>query len=253
MSPRNAGLRTFPKEIVGEDGQRTVRNEIIGEGKWEPIVDREIWQGVMDILANPSRRFGQSRARKHLLSNIAKCGVCGSGMGSGVNKSGKLIYTCRSCNANSRNGAWLDALAIEAVAERLSDPAAVELLIPEERDDTNELRERARALRARLDSLAVEFADGVLSPAQIKTATKRINAQLEGIESALRDGQRTHVFDGLIGPGLEARDVAEVFNNLDLDRQRAVIDAAVQITVKPTGRCGRVFRREDVDVVIRQA
>ena len=56
-----------------------------------------------------------------------------------------------------------------------------------------------------------------------------------------------------LGQGLEARDVAEVFNNLDLDRQRAIIDAVVEITVRPSGRCGRVFRPEDVDVVIRQA
>lgn len=139
---------------------------------------------------------------------------------------------------------------VQAVADRLSHPNAIELLIPEERDDLDALREQARALRARLDSLAVEFADGVLSAAQIRTITKRINGQLEEIESILRDSQRSHVFDGLVGLGPEARDVAEVFNNLDLDRQRAVIDALLSITVKPTGRCGRTLRHEDVDLVI---
>lgn len=162
-SPRNAGLRTF-------------RNEVVGDDDWPAIVDREIWQGVTDKLADPKRRCGISRARKHLLSNIARCGLCGSGLGSGVTKRPRQnpVYTCKSCHTVSRNAGWLDSLAIEAVIDRLSRNDAIELVQPEERDDLDELRERARALRARLDGMAVEFADGILTPAMIKTATKRI-------------------------------------------------------------------------------
>ena len=34
---------------------------------------RHLWRAVADKLADPKRRTGISRARKHLLSNIAKC------------------------------------------------------------------------------------------------------------------------------------------------------------------------------------
>lgn len=236
ISPRNAGLRTFRKEVVGGGG-------------WPAIVDREVWQAVVDKLADPARRCGISRARKHLLSNIAKCGACGSGLGSGVNRRGALVYTCKSCNRVSRNGAWLDAVAVEATVDRLARPDAVELTQPEQRDDLDELRERARALRTRLDSMAVEFADGVLSPSQIKTATARIKEQLEDIDQTISDSQATHVFDGVIG----AEDVAAAFGDLSLDRQRAVVSSLVSITVKPSGRCGRVLRREDIDLVVYEA
>jgi DNA invertase Pin-like site-specific DNA recombinase len=234
-SPRNAGLRTFRKQVVGAGG-------------WPAIVDREVWQGVADRLADPGRRYGPSRARRHLLSNIARCGACGAGLGSGVNSRGGLIYCCKACNRVSRNGAWLDAIAIEAVVARLSRADAIELVQPEERDDLGELHERARALRARLDALATEFADGELTPSQLKTATARIREQLAAIDAAILDAQATHVFDGVLG----ADDVAAAFDGLSLDRQRAVIDAVVAITVNPSGRCGRVLKREDVDVRFHQ-
>jgi site-specific DNA recombinase len=143
----------------------------------------------------------------------------------------------------------LDALVVEHVVDRLSRPDAVELTQPAPRDDLDEVRERGRALRARLDSLSVEFADGILSTAQIKTMTKRINEQLAEIDAVLRDSQTTRVYDGVIGAG----DVDAAFDGLDLDRKRAIIDDLLEITVRPSGRCGRVFKREDVDVLYRSS
>ena len=239
LSPRNAGFRSFRGELqTDEDGQPL-------KGNWEEIVPEETWRHVVDKLADPKRRTGRSRGRKHLLSNIAKCGECGSGMGSGVTKRPRQnpIYTCKSCNRVSRNAAYVDELAITAVVERLSRDDAINLVRPQERDGLGEILEQQRALRARLDSLATDFADGVLSAAQIKTATKRINEKLKQVNGVIFDTQLTHIFDGLIDV-----DVPTAFGALSLDRKRAVIDALLEITVKPSGRCGRTFRREDVEI-----
>ena len=116
-----------------------------------------------------------------------------------------------------------------------------------ERDDVGDLHEQARTLRARLDGMATEFADGDLTPSQLKTATKRINEQLKIIDQAISDSQTTHTYDGLIG----VQDVEAAFDALSLDRRRAVIDSLLSITVRPSGRCGRVFKREDVDIDFR--
>lgn len=234
LAPRNAGLRVL-------------RGEVIGEGNWPAIVAEDTWRGVVDILADPKRRTGKSRARKHLLSRIAVCGHCGHPLGSGVTTPpAQLVYVCKGCNKVSRNGAKLDAMVIEVVVARLSRPDAAELTEPEQRDDLGELREQARALKARLDALATEFADGDLTPSQLKTASARINDKLARIDAALLDAQRTHVFDGVIG----AADVDAAFNALDLDGKRAIISALLSITVHPTGR-GRVFDPRSVDVVFR--
>jgi DNA invertase Pin-like site-specific DNA recombinase len=248
LSPRNCGLRSFRGELQTHTDKDRKGERI--KGNWEPIVAEEVWQDVSDKLGDPGRRCGRSRARKYLLSGIARCGACGAGLGSGVTKRPRQnpVYTCKACNRVSRNAAFVDELAREAVIRRLSRPDAIELIAPDDRDDLDEIRERARALRARLDAIAVEFADGILSASQIKTATKRINEQLAEADAAILGSQATHVFDGL----LNVDDVAAAFHGLSLDRQRAVVDALLAIVVRPSGRCGRTLRREDVDVVFHQ-
>jgi len=129
LAPRNADLRVL-------------RGRVIGTGNWPAIVPEDIWRGVVDILADPKRRTRRSRARKHLLSGLALCGVCGNVLGSGVNSPGGLIYLCKGCNKVSREGAKLDALVVEAVVARLSRPDTAELTQPEQRDDLNALREQ---------------------------------------------------------------------------------------------------------------
>jgi site-specific DNA recombinase len=204
--------------------------------------------GVADKLADPARRTGLSRARRHLLSGIATCGLCGSVLGSGVTSRPRQnpIYTCKGCNRVSRNAAQVDAMAVEAVVARLSRPDAIELTIATGRDDLDEQRERARALRARLDGLATEFADGDLTASQIKTATRRINEQLAEIDAVILDAQKVHTYDGVIG----AHDVDAAFDALDLDRKRAIVAALITVTVHPTGR-GKAFDPASVDVAFK--
>lgn len=236
ISPRNAGLRSYEGDEKGSEDLR--------DAAWPAIVPRDIWQGAVDILSEEGRLCGTSRARKHLLSNLAVCGLCGHTMGSGVSSGGargKVIYTCKACNKISRNAEGLDDLVCEAVVQRLSKPNAVELTRPEQRDDLDQMRQQGRALRARLNALATEFADGDLTTSQLKIATNRITEKLDIIDTALRGAQATHVFDGVIG----ADDVRGAFLDLDLDRKRALIAELVTITVLPTVKGAR-FRREDV-------
>ena len=232
LAPRNAALRSYRGDENAEEADKVG----LIAAAWPAIVPRDTWEGVRDILADPDRTCGKSRARRRLLSNIATCGLCGVGLASGVTSRPRQnpIYLCKACNKVSRNGAALDQLVRDVVVARLSRPDAIELTVPEERDDLDELRDRARALRARLDGLATEFADGDLTASQIKTATKRITEQLAAIDATLIDAQRTHVFDGTIG----ADDVGAAFDALDLDRRRAIVDTLVSIAVDPTGRRG---------------
>jgi class 3 adenylate cyclase len=89
------------------------------------------------------------------------------------------------------------------------------------------------AVRARIAALAVQ------------EIAKRLAAKVhdrDDVELRLRVGLNSgrQVIAGEIGSG-------------PAYRQRAIIDAVVTITVHPSGRCGRVFRREDVDIVFHTA
>jgi site-specific DNA recombinase len=63
LRERNAGLRVH-------------RGEVVGEGAWEPILERGRWEQVRAVLSDPTRKTSIGSAATHLLSGIARCGVC---------------------------------------------------------------------------------------------------------------------------------------------------------------------------------
>jgi DNA invertase Pin-like site-specific DNA recombinase len=248
VSPRNAGLREYTREITGEDGKPVRRKDIVGPGGWPAIVDESTWRGVTGKLSDPSRHYGPSRARRHLLSNLAQCGAegCGARMGSGVNSRGALIYTCKSCNRNSRNGAWLDALVIEHVVDRLSRDDAADLIVDAERPDIAALTEQRDALREQQAALGVRHANGEVSLSFAEAADKRFTEQIEALSALITNDDEAEIYADVIGSDADAR-----FAALDLSRQRRIVNSLLDITVRPSGRCGRVFKREDVDVLFK--
>lgn len=227
---RNAGLREY-------------RGKVVGPGDWPAIVTEDLWRAVTHILSDPARRTRLSWGRKHLMTNIAACSECGDGLGSGRVGSGQINYLCKSCFKVSRNAARLDALVVEAVVQRLSQPDALELIADRERPDREELSTQRKALREQQKALGDAHADGQLSLAAFLAADKGLTRRIEAISDQLTDHGRAEIYDGVIG----ADDVYAAFTGLDLDRRRAIVSTLVSVTVHPSGR-GRSFRREDIDI-----
>jgi hypothetical protein len=248
-NPRNAGLRTYGyranKRIgVGEDLE-------LFEAAWPAIVTRDVWEGVSAILADPERRNGTSRARKHLLSNIATCSECQKGMGSGVTNAGTKIYRCNQpgCSKVSRDKERVDAMVTEAVVWRLSREDAADLVVDRSREDLADLQAQADALRASIKKAEAEYADDVIDGRMLKARKEKANQKLAVVKAQLQDANRAEIFEGLsLGTDL----VDAEFDGLTLDRKRTVIRALLTVTVLPTSTRGRTFNREDVDVVFRQ-
>ncbi|RWA22570.1 hypothetical protein MELE44368_12405 [Mycolicibacterium elephantis DSM 44368] len=225
--PRYAGLRAY-------------HGEIVGKAEWEAIVTEDVWRSLCDLLAqrSPSRPFP---ARKYLLTSIAVCGVCGRPVGSSAKTDSAPVYKCKECGGVTRQIDKTDRWVIEHVVARLSQPDAAQVLVRENRADMPALRAEANALRSRLDALATDFAEGDLTASQLRTATERIKAKLSAVESQMFDANSRRMFDGLIG----AEDVRAAFDALPLDRQRAVVDALLSVTIMPVGK-GRAFDPERV-------
>lgn len=229
ISARYAGLRSY-------------NGEIVGPAEWQAIVTEDVWRSVQRILADPARRRGPTRGRKHMLTGLAVCGHCGALMGSGIASStGAAVYRCKSCLKVSRAVAAVDEYVTAIVVERLSRPDAVELTIDHKLDDLDELRDTAAVLRTRLDDLAGAFAEGEINRSQLGTATAKINAQLSDVEGRMTDGHRAAVFSGVTGTAGAA------FADLGLDRRRAILDALLTVTIHPAGR-GRGFKPETVEI-----
>jgi DNA invertase Pin-like site-specific DNA recombinase len=225
MRPRYGGFRFY-------------RDEILGKADWPAIVPEELWRAVHGILTDPSRRVSWV-GRKHLLTGIARCGKCGATVGTGSKtRAGRVVYVCKQCFGVSRLQAEVDNWVVWRVANALAQPDAWRALMSSSSESAAELREQEAALRSRLDLLAADFADGVLTSSQLHTATTRIKRRLADVESQLY-GPDPHRYFGDV---IDAGDPRAAFHKLPLDRKRALIEAMVTVTIMPIGHGGsKVF------------
>jgi site-specific DNA recombinase len=226
-NPRYAGIRTR-----GRDAARAE----VGPAVWPALVDEATFRTAVALLSDPARRAGASRERKYLLTGIALCGCCGKPMGSGrATSTGARVYVCKAHHHLSRAGQPCDDLVQAHVVARLARPDARELLVSRA-PETVGLHDEAVLLRARLDTLATEFADGELTASQLRTATERIQTKLRAVEGRVVASARALVLTDLVG----VEDVAARWGRLTLDRQRAVVSVLMTVTILPAGR-GRGF------------
>ncbi|TSD95039.1 recombinase family protein [Skermania sp. ID1734] len=233
--PRNAGLREY-------------RGEVVGKGNWPAIVDEDTWRAARAVFDTPGRRFAPAPGRRHLLTGLARCGVCGQGLKAQItrarNGSRYPIYCCTGCFKVSRRMGRVDDVVIAMVCGRLARADAVELLHDTDRPDVEQLRADANGIRARMDGLAAAYADDdIMTPAQFRIANERLAERLKAVESLLIAAAKAHLYDGL---PLGSDSVRKKFEGLDLDRQRALIDALMTVTVLPTVRGQKVFDESKV-------
>lgn len=216
-SPRNAGLRTY-------------RGEVVGPGNWPPLVSEATWRATvqrMDDQAPASTRRG---GVKYLLPGILRCAVCDAPTRTGYAANGNRQYVCPNRHMG-RSAEVVDAYVSELVVQRLQrEPAS--MFRRSEQHDAEALAAEADALRARLDSLATEFADGVLTASQLRTATERTRANLEAVTGRMASMHD----DPTLGELVTAKDVRAVWDGLDLGRRRSVVSALMELHLERGGR-----------------
>ncbi|MEJ2860538.1 recombinase family protein [Actinomycetospora flava] len=185
-NPRNAGIRAH-------------RGEEVGPALWPALVDVETFRAAASVLADPARNTaGMGRAGRQLLTGIARCAVCDELVHGGGARHGKPVYRCRSMRHMQRLRDPVDAYVVLIVCGILDREGAA-LLVDHNRPDAAALRDEAATLRARLDSLAVEFADGDLTASQLRTATERLRARLAEVEARQAEAGRASVLAPLVG------------------------------------------------------
>ena len=227
-------------------GLRAVKGELIGHGTWPAIVAEDTWRAVSGILNDPGRRTTTNRARRYLLTGMARCGVCGAPISAGGVHTGHLAYRCRSGNHLIRQAGPVDEFITELVVERLRRPDAADL-IARDRPDVTGLATEATALRTRRDQLAEDYGSGLLTRSQLLAGTRRIERRLAEIEARLSDAAQTTVLAAFA----DRCDVRAIWDTLDLDQRRAVVDTLMSITLHSPGQGVRTFRPESVEITWR--
>lgn len=223
-------------------GLRVHRGEVVGAGDWPAILDRALWEQLRAVLADPVRRTSTSSAAVHLLSGLARCGVCGGPMRATLNRH-VPSYKCADGSCVSRNRADVDALVTHLVLARLAQPDAAELLTPAD-DSTRRAVAELAELRARLDTAADDYADGTIDREQMHRINERTRPRLEAAQSRARVVDTAPVLAELVS----AKSAEAVWSRLPLSRRRAVVDLLVNIRVLRAQSGARVFDAAAIEI-----
>ena len=158
-----------------------------------------------------------------------------------------VAYACKRCRRCGIRSDQVEAIINEAVLQRLRGADAADLLKVPAADpaEAQRILDEKAVLHGRLNEIADERADGLLTGAQARRATERIQDKLDALDRLQVDADRLRVLDGI---PLGTAEVADALADLSTDRYRAVIDLLLTITVNPIGRCGNVFRAERITV-----
>jgi len=242
LRARNAGL-------VEHEG------EIIGRGQWPAAVPEEKWRAARDILQNPARRTSPGNARVWLGAGIyncwcgakLKCTTTGTGgrakaearKARGDSTSDKTHAPAYKCRDNAghviRRAVNLDEYVEGLAMDRLSRPDAAELLLPPALtvDPRVNLAAEANALRAKLDSIAADYAEDLITRPQMIAMTATTRARLDQVETAMVDASRTSLLSTL---PLGSPEIGEQWETYDLEKRRAIISAIMTVTVQRARR-----------------
>ncbi|KQX66454.1 hypothetical protein ASD06_03410 [Angustibacter sp. Root456] len=244
LNPRNAGISAY-------------RGEEVGPGSWEPLVPEQTYRAVVHVLTSPSRRkAGGFAADVNLLTGFATCGRCGAGVKAGWRGGRKgddgayLVYTCRRSGCVSHQADFVESLVLRRVVEALEEPSFwLRWLAPaSEAGDPAALRAEEHGLHERLEALATDYADGLLSRSQMQAGTARLRERLEEVEREMGLLGRTDVLAGL-------RDTEYVWQELDAmptDRLRAVVESVIEsVRLLPRGRGRRKPSATQLDITLR--
>lgn len=230
---------TLKKVLLRERnyGASVYKGEVVGVGEWEPITDEATFRAVKAVLTDPSRKRNWSNQGKHLMSGIMVCGKCGAVMRTmGTRQGGtvKRYYRCSAATHTNIRVEDTDAFITELVLARLSRQDSPVLQQPKSvrEPEGEDLEQKAKALRLRLNEWADAFAAGELTRAQHAKGRERIEAELAEVESLMSAEAGGQLLADLI----TADDVTAMWEGLEWAQKREIVQALMTVTVLPVGK-----------------
>ncbi len=244
LSPRIAGLRQH-------------QGEIIGPARWPALVDMPTWETVRAILSDPARRApGTTNTRKHLLSGIAYCGVCGGKLRAYLPGApgGSWRYQCPNptCRKISISMPRLDDFVEKLVIGR-AEQGKIRPYDAADDHQEERLRTELSAVKARLEQVGREFGkDKTMPPEVLRGMVAELTSERDRLQRELDDLYADRAWSDPLD-GIPASELRAVWDSgeLSLVRRRGIIArvTAASLTVFPAARRGRGFDPDRVSVL----
>lgn len=214
-----------------------LNREAVADGSWQPLVDLETWSAVQTILDSPERMTHRTDGRrKYLLPSILTCGKCGGKMVTGRTERGVRTYVCEHRHM-SRKAEPVDNYVIGQVIGRIP---TLEL---RPRDADTRQEDDTAALTAKLQDLAVAYAEDKITLAQMEAASQALRTRLDAAQERQARLQDANVVTRYLV------DPHATWHMTDDDQHRALIVALTErIVLQPVGRGTRGFDPESVQI-----
>jgi site-specific DNA recombinase len=241
-------------------GLREHHGEIVAEGSWPAIIDRETHDRLAVALDPRTRRTsGAGRPRSYLLTGgIVRCALCGVALVARPREDGRRRYVCASgpgwkgCGGITIMAEELEQVIAEAVIERLASPTfAAELATARKGDERGDLFREQAQLEGRLDELAADYyAAGGLTRSEYATARQALVDRVEQVQARLARLGGGGVLAAL--PRGEGQ-LRAAWTAGSLDWRRRVVSAVLDhVTIGSAVRGRNTFDVSRVGVVWRQ-
>jgi len=210
-------------------GLRIHRREVAGPASWEPILDRDTWQRVRAVLADPARRK-QRTGGPYLLSGLVRSPE-------GGHMNGRVRQVADGTIARSYGSRHGDGISVEIGADRLEAAVVEAVLI---RFDGAALPTPAATTEGgAVDAVADEMADlarcrgeGTITMAEWLAAREPLQRRLEAAQAAITPSPTLPHLNG---------SVRAAWPSLTVDQRQTIIRAVVgRIVVRPAGRSAHV-------------
>jgi DNA invertase Pin-like site-specific DNA recombinase len=230
-APRMAGFAVYQGELLTDSSGQPIR------GKWEPILDEPTWRAVCEVLTNTKRRT--VRTSIGLLSGIARCGKCGSGMTIARKPKG-IFYFCRSRDAGGCAGVGISGAKLEA---------QVQALIFAYLDQKIEAPELAWDGQARLDEVNAKIAE-LMEQYRTGLSGQIVFPMVRQLEGERDELQTQQAGFARMRSRRSTITIAGEWDDLDMYQKRAVIQSVIEaVVVKPVGRGVGHYDPSRVDVI----
>jgi hypothetical protein len=218
-----------------ERSRGKVDPETLTDATWDEIVGASVWWQVHDRLTDPARKVSKPGTAKHLLSILARCGVCGGPMtatfrykfSKGYN-TGRRAWqlVCQKSSHTRILESDLDAYVTDQVIEYLSRSENY----VSGATDTGELAKikgEIAVLSQRRENLALALAEG-MDPVQAAKADKILAAKLADLAGMERTVATPAALSGLVGPSNRSEDIRVRWEEAPLSARREIVRIVMQ-------------------------
>jgi site-specific DNA recombinase len=171
------------------------------------IVDLSLWEAVQDVLGMvQTRKPEASRRPKHMLSGIARCGVCGGAWT--VRQTNRWGVSSWGCSRHREGGTSacsnnriisvriMEARVLHGLQQHMLDPDLIEIYVREYHleharrskelaRDSERLKKRHREAVAKVERLVLAVADGADEFVEIREVLGKARADRDGLASQL--------------------------------------------------------------------